>query len=144
MFCEACGTPLTASPTGPPTRSYVEVTDALTEALEQSKATTERCEARARGRAGAHEQRTATAEILGVISSSPMDMQPVFDTILASAVRLCEGRSGALYRISDGVISVLASGNPDDEARRMHDAAYPRPLSELEPPVRRIVEGASI
>src|SRR5262249_9554411 len=50
----------------------------------------------------------------------------------------------ALYRISDGVISVLASNNPDDEARRVHDAAYPRLLAELEPPARRVAEGAPV
>jgi GAF domain-containing protein/anti-sigma regulatory factor (Ser/Thr protein kinase) len=54
------------------------------------------------------EQQTATAEILRAISSSPTDLQPIFDTIVGNAMRLCDAHRGSL-RVFDGDSSRLVS-----------------------------------
>src|SRR5262249_35693014 len=65
------------------------------------------------------ERQTATAEILKVIASSPTDVQPVFDAIVAAAHRLLGGFSAVLTRIVDDVIllgAYTALGSTADEA----------------------------
>jgi len=56
------------------------------------------------------QQQTATSEVLKVISSSPGELEPVFNTMLASATRICEAKIGVLYlRDGDGLRAVAAT-----------------------------------
>src|SRR5262245_52577388 len=57
-------------------------------------------------------QQTATAEILRVISSSPTDIQPVFDAVLESAARLCEAVDSQIFLPSGDVLRVVAHRGP--------------------------------
>ena len=55
------------------------------------------------------EQQTATSEILGVIASSPTDIQPVLDVIAANAARLCGSDDAQIYRVETDIMRKVAS-----------------------------------
>src|SRR5262249_59135982 len=62
------------------------------------------------------EQQTATSDILQIISSSPTDVQPVFDAIIRSAVTLCDASFGGLHLFDGQQITLDAhSGLPEEE-----------------------------
>ena len=57
------------------------------------------------------EQQTATSEVLSVISSSPGELEPVFQAMLANATRLCEANFGLLHLRESGAFRVGAIHN---------------------------------
>ena len=77
---------------------------------------------------GAHRRETATAEVLRVIGSSPTNAQPVFDTIAASATRLCDGLYGVVFRFDGGMITVAADSAESPRASAIIRSAYPAAL----------------
>jgi GAF domain-containing protein len=62
------------------------------------------------------EQQTATSEILGVIASSPTDIQPVLNVVAENAARLCEATNAQIFRF-DGKVLRLAANYGDMTAR---------------------------
>jgi signal transduction histidine kinase len=78
------------------------------------------------------DRQTATSEVLGVISSSPGELQPVFDTILDNAVRLCDAAFGSMHLIEGNRLRpVAAIGVPSADAEKlpelMRDASAATP-----------------
>ena len=90
------------------------------------------------------EQQTATSEVLRVISSSPTNVQPVFDAIAESAVRLCDGQFSFVLRF-DGKVMDFASccGLSADGLDAFH-SILPMPASEYTAAGRAIVRRAVV
>jgi GAF domain-containing protein len=71
------------------------------------------------------EQQTATSEILRVISQSRTDTQPVFDTIVRSATRLCDGLFSALFQFDGELLHQVAQHNYTSEALEVAQRVFP-------------------
>ena len=65
-----------------------------------------------------------------MISSSPTDVQPVFDVIVERAVRLCGARFGRVYRFDDGVIHMVAGHGLSPVGLGEVQRIFPRPASD--------------
>jgi two-component system NtrC family sensor kinase len=86
---------------------------------------------------------TATSELLRVISRSPTDAQPVFDTIVDSAARLTGAQIAAVLRFDGELYHYLAGFSPVAGADEEYKRAFPRPL-EPDVPSARAIRGRCV
>jgi GAF domain-containing protein len=80
------------------------------------------------------DQQTATSEVLQVISSSPGELEPVFQAMLANATRICEAKFGILYRCEGDALRTVAmhdAPQPFVEVRRSNPIIRPNPDTTL-------------
>jgi signal transduction histidine kinase len=80
------------------------------------------------------EQQTATAEVLSVISSSPGELEPVFNSMLDNATRICEAKFGTLYLRDGDSFRAVAMHNPPPlyaKLRQREPLVRPPPDSAL-------------
>ncbi len=96
-------------------------------------------EARNRDLTEALEQQTATSEILRVISQSPTDVQPVFDTIAAATLKLCAAATAVVTTFDGELIRVGAMANVDPKGADAIRRIFPRPPSHDNATARAIL-----
>ena len=75
------------------------------------------------------EQQTTTAGILGVISSSLSDVQPVFDAIVQSGIRLFSGAAVSIALVDNGMVKAAAVAERDPARAEAWRQVFPFPLS---------------
>jgi GAF domain-containing protein len=101
-------------------------------------------EARNRDLTETLEQQTATAEILRVISRSPTDVQPVFETIAKNARRLCKGDSASVLILDGTHLRLETVDNASEEGAEALRAAYPSPVSHRSAGGRAVLTGRAV
>src|SRR6516164_9283151 len=94
-----------------------------------------------RERDEAQQQQAATAEVLKVISRSTFDLQTVFKTIIANAVRVCHAHMGAVHLFDGKLVDIVAFHNFPPEAVKVLQSMYPRPPQPDQASGRAILTG---
>jgi len=84
------------------------------------------------------EQQTATSEILGVIASSPTDVQPVLNVVAENAARLCEANDAQITRVQGDLVGTVASFGP------LPPTSEKRPITRTFPSGRAILDRQTI
>ena len=87
------------------------------------------------------EQQTATNDILSVISSSPTDLQPVFDMIAERSARLCDAEFCAVFRFDGELIHFVAEHGLSAEGRAAMARTYPIPPGRNSTTSRAVMSG---
>ncbi|MGC1746973.1 MAG: GAF domain-containing protein, partial [Pseudolabrys sp.] len=90
------------------------------------------------------EQQVATSDVLRVISSSPTDVQPVFDSIAESAVRLCDGQFSFVMRFDGKVMDFASCCGLSAEGLDAFHSILPMPASEDTAGGRAVVRRAVV
>ena len=104
---------------------------------------------RAMAQADAVEQNKALTDILRVISGSPADLQPVFDTILSHAIRLCGGSAAVLWQYDGNALHFASSRRADGRKPGTGAAAdyfrkNPLPLGKYNPTPQAALEKRTV
>ena len=122
-FCGECGTPRTGATQASPHADLREENEKLRRSLTE-----------------ALEQQMAAAQILRVISNSPIDVQPVFDTIIKNAVRVCDAKRVAS---SGSMVSSSISwpARPVTACCSTLHRLFPRPPGRDSPTARAVLTG---
>ena len=84
------------------------------------------------------ERQTATSEILGVIASSPTDIQPVLDTVVENAARVCGANDAVIRLVEENLLRAAAHYGPVPEV------ADARPINRQSPAGRAVLDRAII
>jgi len=103
---------------------------------------------RAMAQADAVEQNKAITDILRVITSTPDNLQPVFDAVVSHAIRLCQGSAATLWQYDGSLLhfgaSRLATGKPGTGEAADYFRKNPLPLGKYNPTPQAALEKRTV